>query len=608
MLTLKEAIDIANAFKNDACSFMDMSPNDVHLNTTASLPQIMVSGFTIPQNANVDPTTKTIMISEAFLSEMSVHNSFTPLRFEVYENVRKLFLIFHPDKLRGQDYLKASQYYAQAIILLKGLQIPLPDVFVNVACPQIERILKEEFNLEAKIVKTPAPPYKDASFYHVQLSEADKMRYIKRYMPLHSQSYAPKLAAGEKGTKENPFDNVYEVVEYIRQMEQKTHDQDMLLQDIEQQKYFYDVNYDCFRIHWASPYVSQYTNHFPARTFMVNQMETLPGNPKNEKWFSFKPNLFGHKFLYRGQSDHYEGKPCVPNLFRDEEKNANRDYIEFMIYTQELELLIKTHPLVQLFEKGIELLHDIFHFRVHYTGLAQHYYNKSRLLDLSSDLEVMKFFATTNYDWKTDTYSPCTDTSKLGIIYCYELIYPGAFQQHEGYALKTIGKQIFMRPGSQCGYLLDMDKDVDLKKLPEVTALYFRHDAKISQDIFDQSNNGEEYFADDLLQHAWKDRFCARRDSKIISKKAAELNASRNNATLEDTILKLKSIGIVVDNYEPTFTEEELDIYYESIKNGWWQDFCDDIHFYGAEDELYRQAMKDLPQNPEYSKYFTNKK
>ena len=43
---------------------------------------------------------------------------------------------------------------------------------------------------------------------------------------------------------------------------------------------------------------------------------------------------------------------------------------------------------------------------------------------------------------------------------------------------------------------------------------------------------------------------------------------------------------------------------YDSINNGWWHDFCDDIHFYGAEDELYRQAMKDLPQNPEYSKYF----
>lgn len=37
-----------------------------------------------------------------------------------------------------------------------------------------------------------------------------------------------------QGTKENPFDNVYEAVEYIRQMEQKILGQDILLQDIEQ--------------------------------------------------------------------------------------------------------------------------------------------------------------------------------------------------------------------------------------------------------------------------------------------------------------------------------------------------------------------------------------
>lgn len=605
MLSLKQTIDIANAFKNDACSFMDINPCDICIKTIASLPPIKAGGFPVPQNVVVYFKTKTITISEVFLSERIAQNSFTPLRFEVYAKVRMLYLTFHPEKSGGLDSIMASSCYANSLIFLKGIQIPLPEGFVNVACPQIERILKDEFNLEAKIVKIPESEYNGMSFYRTQLSEADKKRYIQRFLTPHLKSYAPKLAAGDKGTKENPFDNVYEAVEYIRQMEQKAHGQDMLLQDIEQQKYFYDVNYDRFRIHWASPFVSQYINHYPARTFMVNQMATLPGNLPNEKWFSFKPNLYGHKFLYRGQSDHYEGKPCVPNLFRDEKKNANRDYIEFMIYSQELELLIKTHPLVQLFESGIELLHDFFHFRVHYTGLAQHYYNKSRLLDLSSDLEVMKFFATTNYNWKTDTYYPCTDISKLGVIYCYELIYPMAFQQHEGYALKTIGKQIFMRPGSQCGYLLDMDKDVDLKKLPEVSAFYFRHDAKISQDIFDQSNNGEEYFTDDLLQHAWKDRFCARRDNKVVSRKAAELNASRNNATLEETFSKLQSIGITVDDYEPSFTAEELDIYYDSIKNGWWQEFCDDIHFYGAEDELYRQSMKEIPQNPKYIKYFT---
>ena len=85
----------------------------------------------------------------------------------------------------------------------------------------------------------------------------------------------------------------------------------------------------------------------------------------------------------------------------------------------------------------------------------------------------------------------------------------------------------------------------------------------------DESNKGEEYFSYDSLQQAWNDRFCARRDNKVVSRKAAKLNASRNNATLKETISKLLSMGITVDDYAPAFTEEELDIYFDAIKKGW---------------------------------------
>lgn len=37
-------------------------------------------------------------------------------------------------------------------------------------------------------------------------------------------------------------------------------------------------------------------------------------------------------------------------------------------------------------------------------------------------------------------------------------------------------------------------------------AIYFKHDKKISKDIFDDSKLGEKYFAEDLLQKAWEDR------------------------------------------------------------------------------------------------------
>ncbi len=45
------------------------------------------------------------------------------------------------------------------------------------------------------------------------------------------------------------------------------------------------------------------------------------------------------------------------------------------------------------------------------------------------------------------------------------------------------------------------------------------------------------------------------------------------------------------DEFIPEFTAEELDNYYDLIQKGWWDEFCEDIHFYGAEDELYRQTV-----------------
>ena len=90
------------------------------------------------------------------------------------------------------------------------------------------------------------------------------------------------------------------------------------------------------------------------------------------------------------------------------------------------------------------------------------------------------------------------------------------------------------------------------------------------------------------------------RTHRRLSRKAAELNASINKTTVENVISILKTKDISVDDFIPEFTAEELDNYYDLIQKGWWNEFCEDIHFYGAEDELYRQTLKELPQNPEY--------
>ena len=586
MITIQQALIIAEEFVKEACEYNDINYTQISIETKPH-PQII--------KAFVDLASLTLTISELFLQSCCENNSFTPLRSEMYSQVRKLYFMLNPSELKGGDIHMESLYYAFALMLQKGLQLPILKLQAIEIIENVKRVFKSEFNLEVDLFKASA--YNGMDFYMAHMSDREVKRYVNRYFPLPAKSTITKLSNGDKGTKENPFDNIYEAVEFIRKFEFEAHSRDCLLQEIEQAKYFYDFQQRCFRIHWASPHVSQYSNNLPSRSFMVNQMDT--------GCFSFKPNLYRHKFLYRGQSDHYEGKPCVPNLFRSQDHNAMKDYLEFLIFSQEMELLIMSHPLVRLLDRGVELLHDTFRFRMHTQGLAQHYYNKSHFLDLTSDLEVMKFFATTDYNWKTDSYSPHTTTDELGVIYCYELQYPTAFLKHEGYALKTIGKQMFMRPGSQCGFLLEMGKDIDLKTLPEISAVYFYHDAGISNEIFTNSNSGYDYFATDLLQHAWQDRYCKRRNDRIVSKKTVEYNAQLNNTTIEDITQKLTTIGIQVDDMIPSFKSEELDMYYASIPNGWWDRFCDDIHFYGAEDELYRQALKEIKNDPRYKWAFT---
>lgn len=586
--------NLAKAYMKDICDMLEIDDSSIRL-------------LLVPTTDNGQPSLilendDTIVLSELYLKSL-IGKGFTPLRIRVYQEVRLIYLR-RKGVIRSninEIFKEASvYYYAQVIALLKGLALSLPSSqsFINASViKKVEDCMRIEFGLTGNMIKLPIQPIDGADLYKMHLSETDTLKYSGRLFSREIKSYA--VAPIDKGTIENPFDNINDAVAYIKGMEDEAYEKDKLLRDIANEKYFYDVNQGQFRIHWASPYVSVYKNCYPSRSFLVNQMDT--------GFFSLKPNLYHKKFLYRGQSNYYPGKPCVPNLFRDPKHNDKRYYLDFLIFSHEMELVIKTHPLVQLLEQGIDILHDDFKIRMNYPGLAQHYYNKSNLLDLTSDVDVMKFFATTGYDRENDEYYPLRDCKDIGVIYCYELRYPEAFQQHKGYALKTIGKQVPMRSGSQSGFLLEMEYGVDFKTLPEVTAIYFKHDNKIAGEIFEQSEKGEFYFGKDFLQHAWKYKLKDRFARRVISRKTVEYNVSLNPKETFDSICrKLSDMGITVDDFDPCLSEEELDMYYQTAVEDWYS-FCDDIHFYGPEDELYREELRNLPNRDEYKWAFSRK-
>ena len=57
----------------------------------------------------------------------------------------------------------------------------------------------------------------------------------------------------------------------------------------------------------------------------------------------------------------------------------------------------------------------------------------------------------------------------------------------------------------------------------------------------------------------------------------------------------------------PEYSDEELKEFYSHIDE-WWYNFCDDIHFHDVEDEIYRQELKDVINNPKYKWAFEYKK
>ncbi len=591
----KQAAKIVEAFKTEACDALKIDPLSINIEYVSD---IRIPGTTI-SNDNL------ILVNKLFLGHCITNKSTTPLRLNIYAMVRLIYIKREKislSNLTNKEATHDSFRYASALAVIKGINLTETPI---IPLAEIKDTIKSEFGLNGEFVKSRLKASNGFEPYYFRLDKNDTLKEHNSYTTI-SKSTVKDLAEGDQGSISNPFENINDAVCYLQRIEKEAYYADNFLQYVSTKGYFYDTNRSQFRITWAAPYVAHMKNDFPKHSFVLSEMAPLHLHKLDDAYYSFKPNLYGRKFLYRGQNYHYPNSPCVSNLFRDAKHNEARNYLDFLIFSQELELLMKSHPLIQQLEKGVEILHYTFKIRMHYPGLAQHYYNKSRFLDLTSDIDVMKFFATTGYDSKTDKYYPFKDVSRTGVIYYYELQFPEAFQQHlQGYALKTIGKQIFMRSGSQRGFLLDMEPNIDFKRLKEVKALYFKHDPEISEEIFKNSNEGQDYFAEDLLEHAWHNRMKQRFEAKVVSKKAVEYNVSLNSGETVDSITKkLNDRGITVDDYIPHFTEEEMSVYYQSIKDGWWDRFCDDIYFQGGDGELYREEMKNIPNIKAYQKAF----
>lgn len=513
------------------------------------------------------------------------------------------------DRVFEQD--KDSYVFARALAMIKG--VPLIDtpidenVIKTFGFNPFDReaaikMLSDEFGIDC-CVKRGYEMSNKAKRSFVTLTDSDYQRRGAEMLALRDESNErplPKIEEGEPGSKSNPFVNVDEAAAYILKIEKERLDSDPYRQAIRKEQYYYDFEHGFFRIPWASANVGYYPLEGAYNPcFVINQLGQRVGHLNEMPRFSIKPSLAQNKFLYRGQSQFYS--KCVPNMFRDKTKVANHQYVDDVIQINEMEVLLRQHPLVQLFEKGFYLLHEFFRFRIDYAGISQHYYNRTPLLDLTSDMEVAKFFAVTWFNMEEDKYEKYTG-DELGVLYYYDLA-PDAFTYRPGrdYFVETIGKQPFMRSGNQSGFLIRLDDTKDFNKLPEVRYVFFRHDQTITERIYADSLNGDKYMPLEMLRSHWYNRMSDEKARKEISLEALRLNFENNPGVSHSSIVKLlqnKGFHISKKN-NSCFSKEELDLYYAGALD-FWADFCSNIHIYSPEGDLLRKHLMNLPNDPRY--------
>lgn len=506
---------------------------------------------------------------------------------------------------------KDSCDFALALEIIKGLpQINIPiseNAIKTIGYNPFDReaairMLHDEFGIDCKTVQAFDQVNKEKKTI-VTLTDAGRQRLKTERNKLYEESISlplPKIEEGQLGSQKNPFQNIDDASAYILRLEKERLAADPYRQAISKEQYYYDGERGYFRISWASPNVSYYPfKGASSSDFVVNQLSQRSGHHNEMPRFSIKPTLVNNKFLFRGQSQDY-GK-CVPSMFRTEENVARHQYVEDVIQINELEVLLRQHPLVRLFEQGFYLLHEFFRFRVDYIGLSQHYYNRTPMLDLTSDMDVAKFFAVTWFNMDKDRYEKYTG-NELGVLYYYDLA-PDAFTNRKGrgYFVETIGKQPFMRSGNQSGFLIHLGENMDFNTLPEVRYVYFRHDSAITDRIFAESGNGDKYMPQEMLRTHWYKRMSNEKTRKEISTEAVKLNFKNNSGMTHSSILKeLRSKGFHISKKNtPYFTEEELNLYYTGALD-FWTEFCSNIHIYSPEGALLHKHLMNLPNDPRY--------
>lgn len=188
--------------------------------------------------------------------------------------------------------------------------------------------------------------------------------------------------------------------------------------------------------------------------------------PNNK--ITFFPRTGLNIVFYRGEREEYPN--CYPTLYRtDDEFNimlGRLKTIDFM-------LIAKEFPPVYYAEKmGVN---------VDMLAIAQHYELPTDMLDLTSDIAVAAFFATTYYDEKRGIRVPMS--SGIGRLKTHFFMPDNDFLLNGSSEFRHIGLQPFKRPGQQCAFGIQIKNGQSFENIQQGCSIRFLHNEKQNRKI-----------------------------------------------------------------------------------------------------------------------------
>ena len=215
--------------------------------------------------------------------------------------------------------------------------------------------------------------------------------------------------------------------------------------------------------------------------------------------------------FYRGQSRYYEH--CVPSLYRPdnlEEFSQEDNIIASRLKTSEFILLLYSHPIYSYLCQNIS---------GNPIAMAQHYGFPTEYLDITNSKWVAAFFASTAYNWETDTYYPVGREFGFGVMYISKEYKPGNLPEPFFIKNGVIGYQYFDRPTKQSSFGFVMSGDEDFNDCEYFDKVFFRHDIEASKIVFDMSYQQRRFIPRDTLSKLAR----TIQNSKEVTKRAIQL-------------------------------------------------------------------------------------